>query len=80
MRLKRRIVPTGEPCNTETVPHGSVGGRGKRSKLPRPRPTQSRASLRLPAAGGALALGVVPALLKGLSTAPAWTANALGPA
>jgi hypothetical protein len=30
--LKRRIVPTGEPCNTETVPHGSVGGRGKRSK------------------------------------------------
>src|SRR5215471_828820 len=28
--LKRRIVPTGEPCNTETVPHGSVGGRGKR--------------------------------------------------
>ena len=30
MVLKRRIVPTGEPCNTETVPHGSVGGRGKR--------------------------------------------------
>ena len=30
MFLKRRIVPTGEPCNTETVPHGSVGGRGKR--------------------------------------------------
>jgi hypothetical protein len=28
--LKRCIVPTGEPCNTETVPHGSVGGRGKR--------------------------------------------------
>jgi len=23
-------VPTGEPCNTETVPHGSVRGRGKR--------------------------------------------------
>jgi hypothetical protein len=48
--LKRRIVPTGEPCNTETVPHGSVGGRGKRSKLPRPRPTQSRSSLPLPVA------------------------------
>ena len=30
MILKRRIVPTGEPCNTETVLHGSVGGRGKR--------------------------------------------------
>ena len=30
MILKRCIVPTGEPCNTETVPHGSVGGRGKR--------------------------------------------------
>jgi HEPN domain-containing protein len=29
--LKRWSVPTGEPCNTETVPHGSVGGRGKRS-------------------------------------------------
>ena len=28
--LKRWSVPTGEPCNTETVPHGSVGGRGKR--------------------------------------------------
>ena len=28
--LKRCIVPTGEPWNTETVPHGSVGGRGKR--------------------------------------------------
>ena len=42
MVLKRRIVPTGEPWNTETVPHGSVGGRGKRSTLPRPRPTQSQ--------------------------------------
>jgi len=31
MILKRWSVPTGEPCNTETVPHGSVGGRGKRS-------------------------------------------------
>ena len=28
--LKRCIVPTGEPWNTATVPHGSVGGRGKR--------------------------------------------------
>jgi hypothetical protein len=28
--LKRCIVPTGEPCNTETVLPGSVGGRGKR--------------------------------------------------
>jgi hypothetical protein len=23
--LKRWSVPTGEPCNTETVPHGSAG-------------------------------------------------------
>ena len=29
--LKRRIVPTGEPDNTERVPSGSVGGWGKRS-------------------------------------------------
>jgi hypothetical protein len=29
--LKRWSVPTGELCHTETVPHGSVGGRGKRS-------------------------------------------------
>ena len=28
--LKRWSVPTGEPCHTETIPHGSVGGRGKR--------------------------------------------------
>jgi hypothetical protein len=28
--LKRWSVPTGEPWNTEPVPHGSVGGRGKR--------------------------------------------------
>ena len=32
MILKRWSVPTGEPCNTETVPHGSVGGRQKRSR------------------------------------------------
>ena len=31
MILKRRIVPTGEPDNTERVPSGSVGGWGKRS-------------------------------------------------
>ena len=29
--LKRWSVPTGEPDNTERVPSGSVGGRGKRS-------------------------------------------------
>ena len=29
--LKRWSVPTGEPENTERVPSGSVGGRGKRS-------------------------------------------------
>jgi hypothetical protein len=28
--LKRRIVPTGEPCNTETVPHGCVSSEGWR--------------------------------------------------
>jgi hypothetical protein len=32
MVLKRWSVPTGEPCNTEMVPHGSVGGRQKRSR------------------------------------------------
>jgi hypothetical protein len=55
--LKRRIVPTGEPCNTETVPHGSVGGRGKRSKLPRPRPTQS--SYFAPAFGSSSGLALI---------------------
>ena len=30
--LQRWSVPTGEPCHTETVPHGSVGGRQKRSR------------------------------------------------
>jgi hypothetical protein len=49
--LTRRIVPTGEPCKTETVLHGLVGGRGNRSKLPRPQPSQSRASRPLPAVG-----------------------------
>ena len=29
--LNRRSVTTGEPDNTERVPSGSVGGRGKRS-------------------------------------------------
>src|SRR5262249_36636108 len=48
--LKRRSVPPGEPCHPATVPHGSVGGRGKRRKRPRPRPTQSRPSFPLPAA------------------------------
>ena len=46
--LKRRIVPTGEPDNTERVPSGSVGGLWeKERKLPRPQPTQS--ALPLPA-------------------------------
>ena len=35
--LKRWSVPTGEPENTERVPSGSVGGRGKRSVSSRAR-------------------------------------------
>jgi hypothetical protein len=50
--LNRWSVPTGEPSHTETVPHGSEGagrkGGDSRSRL---RPTRSRASLPLPAAG-----------------------------
>ena len=32
--LKRWSVPTGEPCNTETVTHGSEGGQEKRRRHP----------------------------------------------
>jgi hypothetical protein len=44
--LKRRIVPTGEPCNTETVLHGSVGAGGKgASYLARGLPNLFKASI-----------------------------------
>ena len=63
--LKRWSVPTGEPDNTERVPSGSVGGRGKRSVSYLARGLPNLA-FRLPAAADAQRSAFCAMQLRGL--------------